>query len=94
MPVALDAVLYYNSLMLPDCRIRDISADGAFVLTGGAALPDQAQIDLAISVAAGTGLSQRFTAQVVRTTESGIGVRLGSMNPLALRSLVETLYAA
>lgn len=94
IPVSLGAVLYYNTLMLPECQIRDLSPAGAFVATGGHFLPDQALLDLAFGVPAAGGMPQRFTAQVIRCTEEGVGVRLRHTEPNSLRNLIETLYAA
>lgn len=91
VPVTLDAVLYYNSLMLPDCRVRNLTPEGAFVATGGHFLPDQATVDLAISTPHG-GMPQRLSAVVTRCNEQGVGVRLRDVNPAAMRSLIETLY--
>ncbi len=94
VPASIEAVLYYNTLMLPECRIRDISPQGAFVVTGGHYLPDQALVDLALSAQAVGGVPQRFSAQVMRSTEEGAGVRLQLMDAASLRRLIETLYAA
>ncbi len=94
VPVSLGAALYYNTLMLPDCQVRDISTEGAFIATGGHFLPDRALLDLAFSITAVAGAPQRFTAQVMRCTEQGIGVRLRHTDPSSMRSLIETLYAA
>jgi hypothetical protein len=94
IPVSLEAVLYYNTIMLPECQIRDISPVGAFVDTGGHFLPDQALVDLAFSALATSGAPQRFTAQVVRCTDEGVGVRLRHTDNNSMRHLIETLYAA
>jgi hypothetical protein len=94
IPVTLEAALYYNTIMLPECQIRDISPVGAFVDTGGHFLPDRAQVDLAFSTMTNTGVPQRFTAVVVRSTEEGVGVRLQHADNDSMRHLIETLYAA
>jgi hypothetical protein len=94
LPVSLEAVLYYNTLMLPECQVRDLSSEGAFVLTGGQFFPDQALVDMAFSVPVAGGVPQRFTIQVMRCTEEGVGVRLRHMDTNSLRNLIETLYAA
>lgn len=94
IPVSLGAALYYNTLMLPECQVLDLSPEGAFVATGGHFLPDQALLDLAFSVPAAGGVPQRFTAQVMRCTEAGIGVRLRHTDARSMRNLIETLYAA
>ena len=94
IPVSIQAVLYYNSLMLPECLVRDLCAEGAFVATSGQFLPDQALLDLAFSVPAAGGVPQRFTAQVMRCTEEGVGVRLRHTDARSMRNLIETLYAA
>jgi len=94
IPVSLGAALYYNMLMLPECQIRDLSSEGAFVVTDGQFLPDRALVDMAFSVMAAGGVAQRFTAQVVRSTEEGVGVSLQHTDGNSLRNLIETLYAA
>jgi hypothetical protein len=94
IPVSIQAVLYYNSLMLSECQVRDLSLKGAFIDTGGHFLPDQALADLVFSVRVADGVSQRFTVQVMRCTEEGVGVRLQYTDSGSLRNLVETLYAA
>lgn len=93
VPVSVGAVLYYNALMLPECRISDLSLEGAFIATGGHFLPDRALLDLAITVQTAGNLPQRVAAQVVRSTEVGVGVRLQHVDSGSLRNLVETLYA-
>jgi hypothetical protein len=94
IPVSLGAALYYNMLMLPECQIRDLSSEGAFVVTDGQFLPDRALVDMAFGVMAAGGVAQRFTAQVVRSTEEGVGVCLRHTDGSSLRNLIETLYAA
>lgn len=93
VPVAVDAILYYNSLLLTDCRIRNLSTGGAFIVTGGTYIPDRALIDLSLNVPA-AGAPLRLAAQVMRATEDGIGVRLQDVNAGMLRQLIQTLYAA
>lgn len=93
IPVSLGAVLYYRTLMLPECQVRDLSPEGAFVVTGGHFLPNQALLDLAFSVPAAGGVPQRFSAQVMHCTEKGVGVRMRHTDANSMRNLVETLYA-
>lgn len=94
IPVSLEAVLYHNSLMLHDCIIRDISADGLFVVTGGRRLPDGAQVDLVLTAAADRDNRRRVGAEVVRVTSEGVGLRLKYGDPIQMRALVDMLYAA
>lgn len=94
VPVSVDVVLYYNSLMLHDCSMRDLSADGAFIVTGGQTLPDRAYVDLAFAAPAADGQDQRFGAEVVRFTDEGVGVLLRQADPARLRVLATALYAA
>jgi len=93
VPVSLDAVLYYNNLMLPDCLVSDVSLDGAFVTTPDSHLPQGANIDLALSVSSLDAVLPRFSAQVMRNTETGIGLRIQHSSSQSLRRLVEVLYA-
>lgn len=90
MPVSIDTVVYYNTLMFPDCEIQDLSAEGAFVATDERFLPDRAIVDLALPMA--DGLPQRFSAQVVRSAPTGVGLRLLHNDPAAVRNFVEFLY--
>lgn len=92
IPVAIDAVLYYNTLMLPECYVRDLSPEGAFIATSGHFLPDQAQVDVALNVPEAGGVPRRFSARVMRSTEEGAGLRLQNIDPVTLRNLIETLY--
>lgn len=94
IPASIKAVLYYNSLMLPECQVRDLSPEGAFVATGGHYLPDQALVDLALNVPGAGGVPQRFNAHVMRCTEDGVGIRLKLDDTNSLRRLIEILYAA
>lgn len=93
VPVAIDAVLYYNNLMLPECFVRDLSPEGAFIATSGNFLPDQALVDVALNVPDASGVPHRFSARVIRSTEQGAGLRLQNLEPGALRRLITTLYA-
>ena len=93
VPVSVDAILYYNSLLLTDCRIRNLSQSGAYILTGGTFIPDRALVDVSLNVPA-AGVPVRLTAQVMRSTEEGIGVRLQDVNAGTLRQLIESPYAA
>lgn len=93
IPVSLEAVLYHNSLMLHDCVIRDISADGMFVTTRGQRLPDGVEIDLVLS-GSDRDNSPPVRAEVVRVTDEGVGLRLRYADPVQIRALVDMLYAA
>lgn len=90
LAVSIDTVIYYNTLMFPDCEIRDLSPEGAFVAMDERHLPDQAIVDLALP--ATDGAPQRFRAQVVRSSGTGVGVRLLHDDPQAVRRFVEFLY--
>lgn len=92
IPVSVSAVLYYNALMLPGCEISNLSADGAFVSTDGHFLPDQAFMDLGLPGMDVNGALPRLSVQVVRSTESGVGVRLGRIDPATVRRLAEMVY--
>jgi len=93
VPVSLDVVLYYNSLMLPECCVRDVSLDGAFVVTQGGHFPQGASIDLALSVSSMEAALPRFSGLVMRATDEGVGLRIEHPNAQSLRRLVEVLYA-
>lgn len=93
VPVAIDAVLYYNTLMLPECYVRDLSPEGAFIATSGNFLPDQALVDVTLHVPEVSGVPSHFSARVMRSTEEGAGVRLQNIDPGAMRRLITTLYA-
>jgi PilZ domain len=93
VPVSVDAILYFNSLLLTDCRIRNLSSEGAFIVTGGQYIPDRALVDISLNVPA-VGVPLRLTAQVMRSTEEGVGVQLKDVDANSMRQLIQTLYAA
>lgn len=93
IPVSFGAVLYYNTLMLPECRVSNLSLEGAFIVTAGHFLPDSARLDLAFNVEAAISVPQRIIAQVVRCTDAGVGVRLEYSTSDSLRNFIETMYA-
>lgn len=75
-PVAVDVAVYYNSLALLSCKILDISPDGAFVHTGGDALPQHATVDLNITVyTAGRSEFHRIPAEVMHIKTEGVGLK-------------------
>lgn len=94
IPVSLGAILYHGPLMLHDCTIRDISADGMFVTTAGQRLPGGAQVDLVLTAIADPDNRRRIGAEVVRVTDEGVGLRLKYGDPIQVRALVDMLYAA
>ncbi len=91
--VSLDAILYFNSLLLTDCRIRNLSSEGAFIVTGGQYIPDRALVDMSLNVPV-VGAPLRLTAQIMRSTEEGVGVQLKDVDATSMRQLIQTLYAA
>jgi len=93
VPVSVDAIVYYNSLLLTDCTVRNLSMGGAFIFTGGTHLPDRALIDVSLNVPA-TVTPLRLSARVMRANEEGVGVMLQDVNANTLRQLIQTLYAA
>jgi hypothetical protein len=73
---SLDVAVYYNSLVLFDCRTRDISLDGAFVDTQGQSLPQNAKVDLRFDVQVDGGSQQhRLEAEVMHSEDDGVGVK-------------------
>ena len=91
-PVSFGTVVYYNSLMLPGCELRNLSPEGAYVCTEGRFLPDQAVVDLALPELDTEGGPWRISARVVRSDSEGVGIRLVPADPTELRSLAEALY--
>ena len=91
-PVSFRAVVYYNTLMLPGCELRNLSPEGGFVYTDGQFLPDQAVVDLALPQHDEGTVPLRFSAQVVRSNGDGVGIRLLHSDPTELRGLAEMLY--
>jgi len=92
LPVALDVALYYNSLMLLDCRTRDISLEGAYIDTGGQALPQNAAIDLALSLQIGEEIRHhRLPAEVMRVDNNGIGLMFRYPDYTSFNALVNFL---
>ncbi len=92
LPVALEVALYYNSLMLLDCRTRDISLEGVYVDTGGQALPQNAAVDLALSLQIGEEMRyHRLPAEVMRIDDEGIGLMFRYPDYSSFNALVSLL---
>ncbi|MDA8362648.1 MAG: PilZ domain-containing protein [Gammaproteobacteria bacterium] len=94
MPVALDVALYYSALRLPDCQTRDISLEGAYVHTGGRALPHKAAIDVAFTLHVGEEIRyHRLPAEVMRVDHDGLGLMFRYPDYSSLNALVNLLDA-
>lgn len=74
LPLVVNAAIYYNSLTLPYCRTRDLSAAGAFIDIGDHVLPQNANVEVLL------GDSGRLPARIVRYTEGGVGVSFAYMD--------------
>lgn len=93
--IDLDAALSYNSLVLLECRTRDLSVEGAYVDTGGAILPQNAMIDLTLRLDVdGQTLQHRMPARVARIDEQGVGLNFRYADYSSFRALVELLNVA
>jgi len=95
MPVALDVALYYSSLKLLDCQTRNISLEGAYVHTGGQALPKSALIDLALTLQVGEELRHhRLQAEVARSDHDGVGLMFRRSDYTSFNALVNLIDAS
>jgi hypothetical protein len=95
MPLQLSVSLYFNSLMLLDCRTRDISPEGAYVDTGGEILPHSADIDMNLRIDVdGRTLQHRLPAQVTRIDETGVGLSFRHDDYRSFSDLVALLNIA
>ena len=75
-PVMLDVAVYYNSLVLLNCRTQDVSVDGVFVDTGGQLLPQNAVVDLRFHTEIeGHNNHHRLHAEVRHTEDNGVGLK-------------------
>jgi hypothetical protein len=85
----LDAALYYNSLALLSCRVRDISPDGVFIDTGGQSLPQNARIDVRFDVnTGGRDRHHPLQAEVMHVGDRGVGLKFEHTDYPAFVSVV------
>ena len=95
MPVALDVALYYSSLKLLGCQARNISLEGAYVHTGGQALPQSALIDLALTLRVGEEVRHhQLPAQVARSDHDGVGLMFRRSDYMSFNALVNLIDAS
>ncbi|MHB8346805.1 MAG: PilZ domain-containing protein [Acidiferrobacterales bacterium] len=94
MPVALDVALYYSSLKLMGCQTRDISLEGAYVHTGGQVLPQNAVIDMALTLQVGDQVRfHQLSAEVTRSDLDGVGLMFRRSDYTSFNALMHFLDA-
>ncbi len=92
MPIALDVTLHYSSLRLLDCQTRDLSLEGAYVHTGGQALPERASVDMALVLSVGDEVRyHNLCAEVARVDRDGVGVMFVQCNYASRKMLASLL---
>ena len=93
IPIALDAIVNYNSQNFHHSITRDISLDGAFVETK-TKVPKKGGVELAIQLPTeGKNKFHRFHAQVVRTTSGGAGVLFDKVDTDAYAALLDLVFS-
>lgn len=91
-PMAIDASIIYKDLPIPNCKISNISFDGAFINTPAAAPPKNGVIRLILN---DSTKQQLFTlnGQVVYAKNKGAGLRFQSLDSDTYSTLFELLIA-
>lgn len=93
VPIALEAVLHYNSQSFRHSLTRDISLDGAFVETPET-LSKKGNVELAIQLPTeGKPQYHRFQAQVVRVTDGGAGLLFDKVDTDAYAALLDLVFS-
>lgn len=95
IPLKLHAALYYSGLGIVKCDTRDISMDGACVVTGRVILNQGASLDIILCSQDGRKAEQcRLKANVTRLTSDGAGIRFRDLTPENYRFLQFMMDAA
>jgi len=93
IPIALDAIVNYNTQNYQHSITRDISLDGAFVETQNK-FPKKGGVELAIQLPTeGRNKFHRFHAQVIRTTSGGAGVVFDKVDTDAYAALLDLVFS-
>lgn len=93
IPIALEAVLNFNTQSYRHSLTRDISLDGAFVETGEV-LAKKGSVELAIQLPTeGKQKYHRFQAQVVRVTDGGAGILFDKVDTEAYAALLDLVFS-
>jgi len=95
IPIKLHAALYYSGLGIVKCDTRDISMDGALLVTGRVILSQDAMLEIILC-----GLDERnseqcrLRANVARLTNDGAGISFYDLTPENYRFLQFTMDIA
>ena len=88
IPLTLHAALYYSGLGIVKCDTRDISMDGALVVTGRVILNQDASLDIILCGQDENKAEQcRLKANVARLTSDGAGICFRDLSPENYRFL-------
>lgn len=88
IPVKLHAALYYSGLGIIKCDTRDISMDGALVVTGRVILNQDSSLDIILCSQNEHKTEQcRLQANVTRLTADGAGISFRDLSPENYRFL-------
>lgn len=95
IPLQLHAALYYSGLGIVKCDTRDISMDGALVVTGRVILNQDASLDIILCSGDENKAEQcRLKANVTRLTADGAGISFRDLSPENYRFLQSIMDAA
>ena len=93
IPIALEAVLNFNTQSYRHSLTRDISLDGAFIETP-AGLTKKGNVELAIQLPTdGKQQYHRFQAQVVRVADGGAGLVFDKVDTEAYAALLDLVFS-
>ncbi|BAU50413.1 hypothetical protein SVA_3879 [Sulfurifustis variabilis] len=94
IPIALEAVLNFNTQNYQQSVTRDISLDGCFVETAAQPPAKKGPMELAIKLPTeGTQKFHRFQAQVVRITPTGAALLFDKVDTDAYAALLDLVFS-
>lgn len=93
-PISLECALKPDHLGFQPCKTRDLSQEGAFVVTNRSRLTDHSHVEIAVRVSRGGKVDVvSFPALVRYLTREGAGLYFPSATAAQTRSLLELVLA-
>lgn len=94
IPIALDAILGFNTPRPEPSMIHDISLDGAFAESPAGGSSGRSELEFAIKLPVdGQDKYYRFHGRVVRKTDAGIALQFNQVDTDAYAALLDFVFS-
>lgn len=94
IPIAVEAIVSASGRGYERTKTRDVSLDGAFVVTGSSKIGKRKPVEIALKLPYdGDEKFHRFRAQVVRTASGGAGLLFEGVDSDAYAALMNLVFS-